>query len=460
VLALGPKTPILLAALAVSFSGQAYGQVAAGFAEVDVTPAKGVPLGGYGGRLRRTGPDLNPFTPSALFQPSEGTRDPLMAQVLVLETGGPLVALVAVDAIGIEFALLADVARAARRAGVPLEASGLVMMASHTHSGTGCISRRLLWQLAATDRFNAGVHRRFVRTLTGAIVAAYARRKPALLGSVMAEVRGVTRNRRANTSSRVERGDVDPRLRILRVDDALSGEPIAALVNYAVHGTCLGDSNLKFSADVPGSIRREAVKRLKYPVLFSQGCLGDVAPSPGGERGLKVVGGRLGQAIAELAPTAVTRAAGVGLASSWHSFGAMRLHPSFGSDLGDQLDDATLKRVVTGVMTTLKRVNPRLREPVLSTRFRFTALRLGDVMLLLVPGEPIVELGAQIEAMARRNGVQTAWVVGLSNGHMGYLTTPAEYDQGGYEAWMTFFGRDTGVVVTGALESALRKLGL
>ena len=47
-------------------------------------------------------------------------------------------------------------------------------------------------------------------------------------------------------------------------------------MNYAVHGTCLGDDNLKFSADVPGSIRREATTRLGYPVLFSQGCLGDV----------------------------------------------------------------------------------------------------------------------------------------------------------------------------------------
>jgi neutral ceramidase len=427
---------------------------------VDVTPAKGVPLGGYGGRLRRNGPDLNPFTPHALFQPSEGTRDSLVAQALVLEVGDARVALVAVDAIGIEYALIEDIAKVLKRDGIPLAPSQLVLMASHTHSGTGALSRRLLWQLAATDRFNRGVHRRFVQAVAKAIARAYRGRRPARLGSVVAPVKGVTRNRRSGRSSRVESSDVDPRLRILRVDDAASGTPIAAFVNYAIHGTCLGDDNLKFSADVPGSIRRDAVQRLGYPVLFTQGCLGDVAPSPGGERGMKVVGARLGRAIGELAPTVTARNSGVDIAHSWHSFGDMTLHPSFGEDLGDGLDSGALKSVVGGVVKTLKAINPRLREPFLSTRFRFTALRLGDTMLLLLPGEPIVELGAQIEAMAHRNGVSNAWVVGLSGGHMGYLTTPAEYDQGGYEAWMTFFGRDTGVVVTGALEAALRKLGL
>ncbi len=454
------RATTLIALLSLFVGAQAEAQVVAGFAEVDVTPAKGVPLGGYGGRLRRNGPDLNPFTPHALFQASTGTRDPLMAQALVLEAGDARVALVAVDAIGIEYALLEDISKALKRDGVPLAPSQLLLMASHTHSGTGSISRRLLWQLAATDRFNRRVKQRFVRSVAKTIARAYRSRKPARLGSVVARVQGVTRNRRSGRSSRVDSKDVDPRLRILRVDDAVSGKPIAALVNYAIHGTCLGDDNLKFSADVPGAIRRDAIKRLGYPVLFSQGCLGDVAPSPGGERGLKVVGERLGRAIAELTPTVTARSAGVDVAHSWHSFGGMKLHPSFGKDLGDGLDSGALKGVVGGVINTLKAIDPKLGEPFLSTRFRFTALRLGDTLLLLLPGEPIVELGAQIEAMARRNGVSNAWVVGLSGGHMGYLTTPAEYDEGGYEAWMTFFGRDTGVVVTDTLEAALRKLGL
>lgn len=36
---------------------------------------------------------------------------------------------------------------------------------------------------------------------------------------------------------------------------------------------------------------------------------------------------------------------------------------------------------------------------------------------------------------------------GYSNNHMGYFATPNEYDVGGYESQLTFWGRNTSVLV-------------
>ena len=47
----------------------------------------------------------------------------------------------------------------------------------------------------------------------------------------------------------------------------------------------------------------------------------------------------------------------------------------------------------------------------------------------------------------RSLGVATPVLFGLTNGHMSYITDADEYDEGGYEAVATLFGRDTGARV-------------
>jgi hypothetical protein len=443
---------LLALALACLLAPPANGQLNVGVAEADVTPRVGVPLAGYGGRLRllrKRGPDLNPFNDHALFEASTGVRDPIEAQCLVFERGDQRAALLTLDAIGVEQGLVDDVRRAARRRGVPLSDGRLHMAASHTHSGPGALSRRLLWQVAACDRFNRRVHRGMVDALADLVVEAWEGRRPATLASGAVEVLGVSRNRRAGRSERLAPGDVDPRLRALRVDDAATGEPLAVLMNFAVHPTCLGDDNLELSADVAGAIRREAKRLLGYPVLFTNGCEGDVSPNPGGEGGLRVVGQRLGAALAELAPRAKPLGSSLATAQAQRELGPLVFHPTMGEG-----DDS----VAGPLLAAIKRLGPNLREPIVTTRFRYAALRLGSLILLFVPGEPIGELGRQLEADAQALGFDQVWVVGLANGHMGYVTTPEEYDQGGYEAWLTFYGRDTSQRLREAFQEALAPL--
>ncbi len=440
---------LLVCALSLICAGQ---ELRVGVAETVLDLPEGVPLGGYGSRLRLEGPDLDPRNYHVLHHPSTGARDPIAAQALVFEQGPLSVAVICLDAIGVEGLLVDDVLQAVQKRGLPLADGQLIMAASHTHSGPGALSRRWAWQIGAVDRFNRRVHRRVVRSLAGVVEAAWLARRPARLGYGSIAVPGTTRNRRSGRSELVDGSDVDPTLRLLRVDDAKTDAPMAVLMNFAIHGTCLGGDTSELSGDVPGAIRRAVSAQLGIPVLFSNAALGDVSPSPGGERGMVEVPPQLAAAAAELLPRIETSAEAFAVAHNEHDFGLFRLHPDVGAG---ELEDGSWGMLAAGLLVQL---GPRVGEPWLDTRFRFTALRLGELVLLCVPGEPIVELGYRLQAMGRAAGYEDAWVLGCCNGHMGYIATEEEYEQGGYEAWMTFFGPETAEQVQNQLQKAVEAL--
>jgi hypothetical protein len=81
-------------------------------------------------------------------------------------------------------------------------------------------------------------------------------------------------------------------------------------------------------------------------------------------------------------------------------------------------------------------------------------LRLGDRVLLNVPGEPSVEMARRLVAAVRPalpRGVEEAFVVGLANGYLGYLTTPEEYEQQHYEGGHTVYGQWTSLLARNVL---------
>jgi hypothetical protein len=63
------------------------------------------------------------------------------------------------------------------------------------------------------------------------------------------------------------------------------------------------------------------------------------------------------------------------------------------------------------------------------------ALRVGDFLLLTIPGEPMVEYGFQIEKAIADRAIPI--VIGYANGHLGYICTADAYKSGGYEPNMS-----------------------
>jgi hypothetical protein len=255
---------VLAIALTLPMSVRAADTLMAGVARVEITPAGSMPMYGYANRK---------------CGPSSGTHDPLMAKVLVLESGGTRVALVTAD-VG---SLVTDTLRrdVASRLGIPT----LLLAASHTHSAPSFLP---FGSAPATSEEGRAYLTEIERSIFDAIAEATRAMFPARLGVGRGSLQlGYNRlllrddgRARAlfDNLERVPYGPVDPEVVVLRVDDA-SGTPRALLVHYAMHAVVLGPTNCKFSADFPGVVQAEVERALAgTQVMFVQGGAGDINP--------------------------------------------------------------------------------------------------------------------------------------------------------------------------------------
>jgi hypothetical protein len=72
-----------------------------------------------------------------------------------------------------------------------------------------------------------------------------------------------------------------------------------------------------------------------------------------------------------------------------------------------------------------------------------TAVALGDVAWVSVPGELQTALGRRLKATGRQL-FSEVFVAGLSNDYLGYLVTAADYDRQTYVACASVYAADTG----------------
>src|SRR3989338_8251637 len=111
---------------------------------------------------------------------------------------GSQLALITVDAIGADSALLKMAVEKATAMGFDVPLSNVVLSASHTHSGPGAVTAELLWSLApATDLLVPEVRDGFADSFAKCLVQAKANLKDVSIGVTTGELTTVTRNRRA-----------------------------------------------------------------------------------------------------------------------------------------------------------------------------------------------------------------------------------------------------------------------
>ena len=247
-----------------TLAGPAYAELRAGVARVEITPSTFMTMYGYANRK---------------CGPANGTHDPLMAKVLVLEAGGTRMALVTMD-LG---SMVSDTLRrdVASKLGIPL----LLQSASHTHSAPAFLP---FGSAPATNAAAMAYRAELEAKIFGAIDAATRAMAPATLSVARGSLRlgynrllprddGRTRALFDNLE-RVPYGPVDPEFVLLRVDDA-AGRPRALLVHYATHAVVLGPTNCKYSADYPGVLQARTEAALPgTQVMFVQGGAGDINP--------------------------------------------------------------------------------------------------------------------------------------------------------------------------------------
>ncbi len=361
----------------------------AAVAKVDITPPPDTPVVGH-------------------VRPTSGVRDPIRAAILLLDNGDLQAAVVTLDLIGASSEMVAELRDAiARRTEIPRE--HIMVATSHNHSGPGW-SRESLWGREMVDKIAA------------AAADAVPEKRPVTIGYAEDEI-DFNINRRQVVNGRAlvrlnPDGPCDHRVKVLRFDDGQSLEPMA-IVMHAVCHPCIftwGDKFTppfpggypKISADFPGEAQNfvELVYGPRTKTLFLQGCAGDIRPNLpgvpyrcGDDADIKWAGRGLGCAVVRAADRSLVR-----------------------EELAKRQTIYPLK-VATSVIELPGKKEPQSCE--------MQAMRVGNYLLLTIPGEPMVEYGFQIEkAIADR---ATPLVIGYANGNLGYICTAESHQYGGYE---------------------------
>jgi len=426
----------------------------AGVAKVNSTLPLGTPLAGYNHGDRRV-----PFWPIPCVQefttwmmPSLGTINTLWAKALILMNGNQSFVAVTLDAIGSDGTLNNLAYQYAEAQGFPIPFENIIFLCSHSHSGPGAVSDEFLWEFApATDLVVPELQELEATYIAEALLEAYNNLQPAVVGIGMANLTGVTVNRRASFSPYVLPGTIDPHLGVIRVDST-NGTPLATLWNFAIHGVCYGDDNMYFSGDIMGVANEIIEQDVGGVALFMNGDAGDIDPGPNMCNDAPNFNGSgiMAKAVVSLRAN-ITAYSEIEIVGITHvvPFGPTDLNATLARfdncSSGGYLDICSLCAVLDCDL------NAHLYSNWIENSPRFTAYRITingvNTVFASIPGEALVELGWWIRNDTWDLGFDLTFLSGYCNNHMGYFATPDEYDVGGYESEMTFWGIKTAEMV-------------
>lgn len=303
--------------------------------------------------------------------------------------------------------------------------------------------------------------------------------RPARIGTGAGDVRiSVNRREQLPDGTMVlgenQNGATDPAVGVLRVDN-LTGDPIAVVVHYACHPDVLGPKTDLISPDFVGAARRTVESLTGATALFLQGAAGDLDPRCGivvdadGVAEMHRLGTELGCEAVRVCQE-INTARHRSSRKSWRSTAsvvtgwvysdvastsaelavaartlAMPLRPL--PDMAQARADlagyeAQLAQLEPDPFSPAWRVTTRglqwAREQLRAVEagagphldLELTAVRIGKLAIVGIPGEVFVEIGLAIKAASP---FPQTLVCGYTNGLYFYIPTAAAFTQGGYE---------------------------
>ncbi|HUP92623.1 MAG TPA: hypothetical protein VM074_10285, partial [Solimonas sp.] len=277
------------------------------------------------------------------------------------------------------------------------------------------------------------------------------------------------------------------RIGLLRIDTA-AGAPMAVVINFAAHGIAFDVENQYFSGDVLASAERETEGALNVPLaMLVQNTGGDVSPRADGAPTLQRIE-RFGKLLApqvkaayvkiyrfQTAPDLRTVSQRVILsrerlgytgAEYPYPWGAAQCNNDVGVPLTGPSTDSKNPSCLAGPPPdAIDLADNGVGEngAFLPQDTRLTAARIGSILLLAQPGEPLTEYGVRLMKLATDRGylAENTFIWGYSQDHVGYILAPeqADWAMGGTEGTTTFWGWKQGqrlLDANVALLSALR----
>ncbi len=384
----------------------------AGYADADITPPPGEEMTGYGYYLNRR---------------ARGTLDPLRARALALSDGDAQAVVVQIDLLGLPEDLVAQVRRDAQeQRGLPAER--LMLHCTHTHSGP-----------AAMPLFGCGMPSEYYPRLLRAKLAD-------CIGRALDDLKPAASTRRFEIDfpngfahNRVGGTDLDTRVRGLRIE-CEAAQPIVAL-SYACHPVVLG-RNDEYSADYPGHLINE-FNAYGERAVYLNGCCGDVNPKSNAFRfgsgtpdTLRIYGRDLAAAarrgLARSEPWTPgpirARSRRIPLMMDMPALPALRASlekrraelEKNPADHRARVETVWLERMIG--LTEAGALQDAMRAEV-------QAIACGDVAFVALSGETFTRLGRIVRRGAADHLLMIA---ATSNGLLGYIATPEDYDRRGY----------------------------
>jgi hypothetical protein len=405
--------------------------VKAGVARVNLTPPleMKVALGGYGARMSK---------------PALGVHDAVWAKALVVAKGERKFALVTADVLGFPPQFKAAVIQ--RLAAEGWTADTVLLLPSHTHTSFDLMALHPgnTFGIPQMGVFHKALFEHAATKLAGVIRDAGGKLLPVVAGSTTVSVADRNRNRRRGGATH------DTELTVTRVDTR-DGHPLAVLVNWTAHPTFMDEQDMLFSGDWPGHLQRtiEALIGQGAMAMFYNGAEGDQSPTPPAEGAsnwerAERYGREMGiQAWRTWEKTMPHEIKAFGYHTETILLPRRQWHPDFmktgGAEYG--LSEPMMGKVV---------------EQLVPAQTHSIGFRMGDLVILGVPGEMAAQLGMEAKAKARQTiGAGSVTIGGLADEWISYILSAEEYRKGGYEASVSLYGETLGsAMVEGVIRSA------
>jgi neutral ceramidase len=386
----------------VGLSGAAKAELRIGAARIDITPGKdeSLQLAGYAGRK----------------EGDKGIHDGLYVRAIALKSGAAEAAILTADLASLSRDFWERVTRKlALQTGIPQ--ANILIAATHTHSAPVTGAYEILEPGSPEARYIARVE----QAMTDALTQAKRNEQPGRIGAGTGRA-NVNVNRIAQMGDGSwwlgynPDGASDKTVAVVKFEKS-DGQPLAILMNYAVHGTGMGQENFLVSADVPGAASRYVEQHFGDAVVapFTSGAAGDQCPiydrAPARFDGVLAIGRILGEEVIRVA-------------------GTIRASP-----------DATIQltqRVVTCPGRSFVR-GPHGRqdghfEDSPPVEIRLSLLRINDIALAGVSGEVLTMIGQRLKSSSP---LPNTIMVTHCNGSSGYLPDDDAYARVGYEIQTT-----------------------
>jgi neutral ceramidase len=400
-------------------------QLKANVSRVDLTPPLELQfsLGGYGDRMNK---------------PAEGVHDSIWVKAVILSDGQNKYAIVTLDILALPPNVKPQVLEGLAASGWHTE--NLMILPSHSHTSL---------DMAALNNKNnlnnpyIGIYQPklldfVIEAIVAAIRIADTNLQPVSIGTGRDLLMGMNRNRRKNAA-------VDRDLTVTRID-LLNGKPLLVLANWTAHPTITSDEDMLVSAEWPGYLQRELESSIGKGVLamYYNGAEGDqsvLVKIKSGDHYQKAewYGREIGKKAFKIYQTIKTATESIFEYNSlFVSLPQPQMHPQFASTGGAEygMDEQNAKYILNAMC------------PEKTT---ITALRVGDWLLVGAPGELTYNLGERIKNQLFEQGIRYPVIGGMANEWISYILSKEQYQKGGYETSVSFYGPELGPTIHKAM---------